>query len=31
LIAGDEPEHGLEIVDYRREFVGDERNLAKSN
>src|ERR1700679_4113889 len=26
-----ESEHGLEVIDYRRELVGDQRNLAKSN
>src|SRR5580658_8975132 len=26
-----ESEHGVEVIDYRRELVGDERNLAKSN
>ena len=30
-VADFESEHGFEVIDHRRELVGDQRNLAKSN
>src|SRR5271155_2923511 len=30
-VADFESEHGFEVIDHRRELVGDQSNLAKSN